>query len=306
MDKSWMGKSRLSKEYDLGVEMFIKFGERHANGSTLISCPCLKCGNFKKGSSQDIRDHLYIYGIDQSYKTWFWHGEELSKDFTDKVGSKIDESIDEENQDNDMDKTWMGKNRLTEEYDMGVEMFIKFGECHAKGSTSIRCPCVRCKNCKCRSSSEIRDHLYIHGIDQSYTTWFWHGEKLSNALKHKEVGDNMDKPWDEENKDDDLEDTKPLMIDYNQNISDTSHIKFDCNKKKTRGATTMPEITRCSSQGKRKVVEYNDSGQPIGVNAAKLKSFLGSCVHHHVPITYATWKHVPNAIKENIFKLIEV
>lgn len=312
-----MGKSRLSKEYELGVEMFIKFGERHANGPTPIFCPCVRCVNCKRRSSQEIRDHLYMYGIDQRYKKWLWHGEEFSNNFiAEEVGDNMDLSMDEENKDDVVDKTWMGKNRLSKEYDVGVELFIKFGERHAKGSTSIRCPCMRCKNRKYHSSEDIRDHLYIHGIDQSYTTWFWHGEKLSNELKDQEVGDKMDRSLDEENKDDDLENrvetvkvahaTNPPMSDCNRNISKTSYIKFNCNERKTRGATTMREITQCSSQGERKVVKYNDYGQPIGVNAAKLKSFIGVCVHYHVPITYATWKHVPNAIKENIFKLIQV
>lgn len=315
MDKSWMGRSRLSKEYDLRVEMFIKFGEHHANGSTGIRCPCLKCGNCKRLNSQEIRDHLYIYGIDQRYKTWFWHGEELSNDLMDKEDN-MDELVDNKNGVREVDKSWMGKSRLSKEYDLGVEMFIKFGERHANGSTSIRCPCNRCKNLKRHSSGDVRAHLYFHGIDQSYMTWFWHGEKLTIEQRLKEAGGIMDKSLDEENKDYDLKDimekdnaahaTNPLMSDYNLNISNTSHIKFDYNRRKTRGPTTMPEITRCSSQGDRKVVQYNDYGQPIGVNAAKLRSYIGSCVHFHVPITYATWKHVPNKIKEKILKLIQV
>ena len=76
MDKSWMHKSRLSKDYELGVENFIKFGFSNTT-SSYIRCPCLKCGNCEKHSRKGVRDHLYVNGIDESYKFWFWHGEEL-------------------------------------------------------------------------------------------------------------------------------------------------------------------------------------------------------------------------------------
>ncbi|KAL0551889.1 hypothetical protein IC582_010979 [Cucumis melo] len=76
MDKSWMSKSRLSKEFKLGVENFIRFGFSNTT-NTSIRCPCLKCENCQKHKANDIRDHLYFNGIDESYKTWFWHGEEL-------------------------------------------------------------------------------------------------------------------------------------------------------------------------------------------------------------------------------------
>ncbi|KAL0536446.1 hypothetical protein IC582_025395 [Cucumis melo] len=76
MDKSWMSKSRLSKEFELGVENFIRFGFSNTT-NTSMPCPCLKCENCQKHKANDIRDHLYFNGIDESYKTWFWHGEEL-------------------------------------------------------------------------------------------------------------------------------------------------------------------------------------------------------------------------------------
>jgi len=72
-----MGKNRLSREYELGIETFIAFGLRHNNGSNLIRCPCLKCGNRISKEVEIVRNHLYVNGIDQSYKIWFWHGEDF-------------------------------------------------------------------------------------------------------------------------------------------------------------------------------------------------------------------------------------
>ncbi|KAL4025969.1 hypothetical protein IC575_014375 [Cucumis melo] len=50
----------------------------------------------------------------------------------------------------------------------------------------------------------------------------------------------------------------------------------------------MKEITRARSEGKKLVIEY-ELGQAIGQNATKLKSFIGTTVRFHVPITYSDW-----------------
>ena len=51
---------------------------------------------------------------------------------------------------------------------------------------------------------------------------------------------------------------------------------------------------------------YNEDGVPIGENGAKLKSFIGSTTHYHVPITYSSWKSVPVELKDKIFSTVEV
>ena len=91
-----MHKSRLSKEYELGVENFIKFGFSNTSTS-YIRCPCLKCGNCEKHSRNDVRDHLYVNGIDESYKIWFWHGEALPNSSFYGECSKFDTHTCEEN-----------------------------------------------------------------------------------------------------------------------------------------------------------------------------------------------------------------
>ncbi|KAL0541260.1 hypothetical protein IC582_021302 [Cucumis melo] len=52
------------------------------------------------------------------------------------------------------------------------------------------------------------------------------------------------------------------------------------------------------------VVRYNEDGAPIGENGAKLKSFIGSATHYHVPITYMSWKSVPAELKDKIFTTV--
>ncbi|KAL0541536.1 hypothetical protein IC582_021588 [Cucumis melo] len=67
----------------------------------------------------------------------------------------------------------------------------------------------------------------------------------------------------------------------------------------------MFDVTRIRSLGDKKVVRYNEDGAPIGENRAKLKSFIGSGTHYHVPITYMSWKSVPAELKDKIFTTIE-
>ncbi|KAL4017559.1 hypothetical protein IC575_021114 [Cucumis melo] len=75
--------------------------------------------------------------------------------------------------------------------------------------------------------------------------------------------------------------------------------------KRRRGPTTMFDVTRIRSLGDKKVVRYNEDGAPIGENGAKLKSFIGSATHYHVPITYTSWKSVPAELKDKIFTTVE-
>ena len=77
MDKSWMMKDRLSTEYELGVNNFIENGLQHSIGHKSIWCPCLRCANSCLQDVDEVRDHLFIHGIDQTYKTWIWDGEQV-------------------------------------------------------------------------------------------------------------------------------------------------------------------------------------------------------------------------------------
>ena len=70
-----MSKDRRSKDYVDGVESFIAFALKHSAYKNSIKCPCLQCGNMIFHTSQKIREHLFFYGIDQGYHTWYWHGD---------------------------------------------------------------------------------------------------------------------------------------------------------------------------------------------------------------------------------------
>ena len=63
----------------------------------LHSLSCFKWGNCEKHSRKIVRDHLYVNDIDESYKIWFWYGEELLNSSFYGESSKFDTHTCEEN-----------------------------------------------------------------------------------------------------------------------------------------------------------------------------------------------------------------
>ena len=76
MDRSWMKASRINDEYENEVEQFFKFVERNASfmGGKFF-CPCVKCGNGRCQSLNDIRSHLICDRIILNYTKWIRYGE---------------------------------------------------------------------------------------------------------------------------------------------------------------------------------------------------------------------------------------
>ena len=70
MDRSWMLKDRLSAEYEEGVNKFLKFSRDNGIDTNMMCCPCTGCGNLKKQKEYVVKEHLFVNGIDTTYKTW--------------------------------------------------------------------------------------------------------------------------------------------------------------------------------------------------------------------------------------------
>ena len=68
----------------------------------------------------------------------------------------------------------------------------------------------------------------------------------------------------------------------------------------------MFDVTRVQSEGERKFMEYNQDGVSIGESGVKLNSFIGSCIHYHIPINYPSWTDVPIELKDKIYIIVEV
>ena len=76
MDRSWMQASRISDEYENGVEQFLQFTELNAPSLRgKFFCSCVKCGNGRHQSINEMRSHLICHGIISTYTNWIWHGE---------------------------------------------------------------------------------------------------------------------------------------------------------------------------------------------------------------------------------------
>ncbi|XP_038895930.1 uncharacterized protein LOC120084092 isoform X2 [Benincasa hispida] len=83
-------------------------------------------------------------------------------------------------------------------------------------------------------------------------------------------------------------------------------IRYEVKKTARRGPTIMPELIHIRNSGERKTIEYNDLGQPVGENAKKMQSFIGVCVRQQIPLTYKSWKAVPQELKDTIFDCIQM
>ena len=92
----------------------------------------------------------------------------------------------------------LGNSRLSEEYLNGVEQFLSYALMKT-GANEIRCPCVKCFNTYSRSYEMVKSHLIAHGILESYTFWYHHGEKLGESESDEEEDDEIaeDKSEDE-------------------------------------------------------------------------------------------------------------
>jgi len=77
MDKTWMTKSRGTREYRDGCRSFVEFAVsncRIPNGN--IHCPCKSCRNNQRHPPGVVLAHLTGgKGMMTTYTTWFWHGE---------------------------------------------------------------------------------------------------------------------------------------------------------------------------------------------------------------------------------------
>ncbi|XP_020111543.1 uncharacterized protein LOC109726394 isoform X2 [Ananas comosus] len=78
MDKSWIRKSRLSKEYFDGVNDFLNFAFERSSQDGKILCPCSRCSNINWHTREVVKEHLVCNGFLRGYTRWACHGESIS------------------------------------------------------------------------------------------------------------------------------------------------------------------------------------------------------------------------------------
>ena len=90
-----MKASRISDEYENGVEQFLQFTQQNAESrGGKFFCPCVNCVNGRRQSVNEIRSHLICDGNISSYTKWIWHGE-LADMPTVSGTERVDEDIRE-------------------------------------------------------------------------------------------------------------------------------------------------------------------------------------------------------------------
>ncbi|XP_047309914.1 uncharacterized protein LOC124913370 [Impatiens glandulifera] len=70
--------------------------------------------------------------------------------------------------------------RFSVEYLNGIENFLEYAFREGGDGGKVRCPCKKCVLNKLKVRGEIYDDLVVNGIMSGYSTWFSHGEFLSN------------------------------------------------------------------------------------------------------------------------------
>ncbi|XP_039123295.1 uncharacterized protein LOC120259901 [Dioscorea cayenensis subsp. rotundata] len=83
-----------------------------------------------------------------------------------------------------MDKSWMHKPRLSNEYVEGVESFLDFPFDKSSEDNMIVCPCVKCANVHWHTREVVEEHLMCDGILRGYTCWFFHGERAPSSTSN--------------------------------------------------------------------------------------------------------------------------
>ncbi|XP_042967343.1 uncharacterized protein LOC122300620 [Carya illinoinensis] len=109
-----------------------------------------------------------------------------------------------------MDKSWMHESDrlMSPAYAEGVNQFLLLARNHARGQNRIRCPCRICCNNLWLSFPEVQSHLFITGINPSYTQWIFHGEE---ETQHFNIG--SDDELDYNGGDDYIDDIDQLLDD---------------------------------------------------------------------------------------------
>ncbi len=73
MDKSWMNKNRILREYMQGVVISSNLLHNGSSNRKFV-CPCKKCVNVYLVKQKLVRDHLMFHEICIGYDPWYCHG----------------------------------------------------------------------------------------------------------------------------------------------------------------------------------------------------------------------------------------
>ncbi|KAK9113865.1 hypothetical protein Syun_020662 [Stephania yunnanensis] len=267
MDKDWVHRSRLSKEYRNGARNFVnivrakKEGTTDSKGGTTdsIICPCAKCTNVQFQNFEIVYEHLLIKGMDPAYTntTWIHHGE-----YTNESVFRENELAAMENQ------MFLGRINFQEE-NVAKETIKRKMEDDTDlfSNASHRNKMIRATmQPTWRPSLAVSSHpvheVIMDSDDQS--------NSLDNSITNEENSDSSD--------------------------ADGSKLR------KKRGPTRMG-LPPLGEVGRMRV-EFNDRGQVISRNSAKLSSYAGVIARDNVPVVIKNWSNVDAQKKDQLWNLV--
>ncbi|XP_074322874.1 uncharacterized protein LOC141659847 [Apium graveolens] len=80
MDRSWIDiPNKLSPDYANGIIEFIYVAEKRVDAKGMVLCPCCRCTNKKLQNINVIKVHLLSNGFLDTYKRWYYHGEQIDE-----------------------------------------------------------------------------------------------------------------------------------------------------------------------------------------------------------------------------------
>ncbi|XP_073153348.1 uncharacterized protein [Henckelia pumila] len=198
-----------------------------------------------------------------------------------------------------MDKAWMSKNGLSHEYEAGVESFLQFAMQNANDPNEIPFPCTRCGNLQMKDVRTIRAHLCCNGMDLTYHTWIWHGERstVKNPMNDSDqVGPDEHKYFAEET----IDMVHDAYDSYAENPSQFHKILEDAEKPLYSGCTKFTKLTALVKLFNLKA-KYSWSDKSF----TDLLSLLGEMLpdHNELPLSYYDAKKSFSALGMNYVKI---
>ncbi|KAL4021028.1 hypothetical protein IC575_019817 [Cucumis melo] len=100
-----------------------------------------------------------------------------------------------------------------------------------------------------------------------------------------------------------------LILEFMEDSSEDEREMLPEVRKKSfvpRGPTTMSELALVRNSGQKLPIQFNEHEQPVGATSKKMQSYIGVCVRQQTPITYNSWKEVPNELKDKIYDCISM
>ncbi|KAF6173189.1 hypothetical protein GIB67_028487 [Kingdonia uniflora] len=311
LNKNWMKASRLTYDFLNGVRSLIDYVKQTLGD--MVYCPCNKFHNVNGVKTADkIRTHLITYGIDQSYTTWYFHGE--SRDAT------VDAHIQNPNeslitQHDDVERPRMfglvddafgyiqpeDLNEGTE--DGSYEGVDEFSEEEIEYQKKMRTYKDYVKNPKrvegCIANRYVLDEAILYCME-----YIPNGRKGTHKYGRPTFMDDdadKEKPLDKGNAIH-LETLK--MISPSQltpslpNPSDPLPIPAG-------GSHDEHSTTSGGDSSKIKIpLKLSLLGHVVGKNSTKFMSHLGNLVREHIPPYYPDWPAVPDRFKDTVWQII--